>query len=161
MSAAPLLRPARPDEAARLSRIAQAAKAALGYSAELLESWRAELTIDPDLLQRQTIWVLECDGALQGFFSLHAFRGGATLSHLWVDPPAQRRGFGSMLLRKALQLAAAGRAQTLQVDAEPSAETFYRRHGLEKVGEIAAPIPGEPQRVRPQMRVVFGVGRSH
>ena len=155
MSAAPLLRPARPQEAERLSRIAQAAKAALGYSAELLESWRAELTIDPDLLQRQTVWVLECEGGVQGFFSLHAFRDSATLSHLWVDPPAQRRGFGSMLLRMALQLAAAGRAQTLQVDAEPSAETFYQRHGLQKVGEIAAPIPGQPERARPQMRIQF------
>jgi ribosomal protein S18 acetylase RimI-like enzyme len=155
VSAFPELRPARAAEAERLSVIAHAAKAALGYAPELIASWREELTIAPELLQRQTVWVLECENAVQGFFSLHAAAGGAALAHLWVDPPAQRRGFGSMLLRKALQLAAVSRLGFLQVDAEPSAEDFYRRHGLEKVGEIAAPIAGEPGRVRPQMKVRF------
>ena len=155
MSSAPELRPARADEAARLSAIAHAAKAALGYAPELIAGWGQELTIEPELLQRQTVWVVDYEGAAQGFFSIHAFAGGVTLAHLWVDPAAQRRGFGSMLLRRALQLAAMSRLAFLQVDAEPSAESFYQRHGFERVGEIAAPIPGEPERARPQMRVKF------
>lgn len=154
-AAAPELRPARAGEAARLTAIAHAAKAALGYAPELIAGWREELTIEPELLQRHTVWVLECEGTAQGFFSIHAAAGGVTLAHLWVDPAAQRRGFGSMLLRKALQLAALTRLPFLQVDAEPSAEAFYRRHGLEKVGEIEAPLPGEPGRARPQMRLRF------
>lgn len=158
MSGAPELRPARGHEAARLSEIAHAAKAALGYSAELIAGWSGELTIAPELLQRHTVWVLECEGAVQGFFAIHGAGNGAELSHLWVDPAAQRRGFGSMLLRKALQLAALGRLAFLQVDAEPNAEAFYRRHGLEKMGEIEAPIPGQPQRARPQMRYTFARG---
>jgi GNAT superfamily N-acetyltransferase len=155
VSAAPELRAARADEAARLTEIAHAAKAALGYAPELIAGWREELTIAPELLQRHTVWVLECEGAAQGFFSIHAAAGGVTLAHLWVDPVAQRRGFGGMLLRKALQLAALSRLPFLQVDAEPSAETFYQQHGLEKVGEIEAPIPGEPGRVRPQLHYRF------
>jgi GNAT superfamily N-acetyltransferase len=155
VSGAPELRPARADEAGRLSDIAQAAKAALGYAPELVAGWREELTIEPELMQRQMVWVLEYAGAAQGFFSIHAAAGGVALAHLWVDPAAQRRGFGSMLLRKALQLAALSRLPFLQVDAEPSAEAFYQRHGLEKTGEIGAPIPGEPGRVRPQMRLRF------
>jgi len=158
MRGAPELRPARGHEAARLTEIAHAAKSALGYSAELVAGWSEELTIAPDLLQRHTVWVLECEGAVQGFFAIHGAGNGAELSHLWVDPAAQRRGFGSMLLRKALQLAALSRLAFLQVDAEPSAETFYQRLGLEKVGEIEAPVPGEPQRVRPQMRYGFARG---
>ncbi|MBV8063517.1 MAG: GNAT family N-acetyltransferase [Nevskia sp.] len=155
MNGAPDLRPARAHEAARLTAIAHAAKAALGYSAELIAAWREELTIEPELLQRQTVWVLECEGAVQGFFSLHAAGRGANLAHLWVDPPAQRRGFGGMLLRTAMQLASVSRLSWLVVDAEPSAQAFYERHGLCKVGEIDAPIPGAPGRVRPQMRVDF------
>jgi len=155
VNAAPSLRPARAAEAERLSHIAHAAKAALGYSPELIEAWREELTIVPELLQRHTVWVLECEGAVQGFFSIHASAGGAALAHLWVDPPAQRRGFGGMLLRQALQLVRVSRLAFLQVDAEPSAEAFYQRHGLKKVGEVAAPIAGDERRVRPQLRVEF------
>lgn len=155
MSNAPELRPARAAEAPRLTAIAHAAKAALGYSDALIAGWREELTIAPELLQRHTVWVLECEGAVQGFFSLHAAGRGAVLSHLWVDPAAQRRGFGGMLLRKALQLAAVHRLEWLEVDAEPNAESFYVRHGLVKVGEIEAPIEGQPERVRPQMRYSF------
>jgi ribosomal protein S18 acetylase RimI-like enzyme len=155
VSGAPELRPARGDEAARLTAIAHAAKAALGYAPELIADWREELTIEPALLERHTVWVLECEGAVQGFFSLHAAGSGAVLAHLWVDPPAQRRGFGGLLLRKALQLAAVSRLDRLEVDAEPSAQAFYERHGLCRVGEIAAPIAGEPERVRPQMRLRF------
>lgn len=153
MSGAPELRPARGHEAERLSQIAFAAKQALGYSDSLMEAWREELRIEPELLQRQTVWALECEGVVQGFFSLHAAGSGAVLAHLWVDPPAQRRGFGGLLLGKALQLAAVSRLDWLEVDAEPSAQAFYERHGLRRVGEIAAPIPEQPQRVRPQMRV--------
>ncbi len=155
MNGAPLLRPARAAEAERLSAIAHAAKAALGYPPALIVAWREELTIEPELLQRHTVWVLECEGAVRGFFSIHAAGNGAVLAHLWVDPPAQRRGFGSMLLRKALQLASVNRLDWLEVDAEPNAEAFYRRHGLHKVGEIAAPIPGDERRVRPQLRCTF------
>ncbi|HZR36307.1 MAG TPA: GNAT family N-acetyltransferase [Nevskia sp.] len=152
MSGPPELRPARAGEAGRLSAIAHAAKAALGYPPPLIAAWHEELTIEPELLLRHTVWALECEGAVQGFFSIHAAGSGAVLAHLWVDPPAQRRGFGSMLLRKALQLASVSRLAWLEVDAEPSAEAFYLRHGLHKVGEIAAPIPGDEKRVRPQLR---------
>jgi hypothetical protein len=40
------LRPAQPRDAALLSCIARAAKAALGYQEQLLRAWDAELSID-------------------------------------------------------------------------------------------------------------------
>jgi hypothetical protein len=47
------LRPAQPRDAALLSSIARAAKAALGYQEQLLRAWDAELSIDAAALARQ------------------------------------------------------------------------------------------------------------
>jgi hypothetical protein len=39
----------------------------------------------------------------------------------------------------------------LAIDADPNAEAFYLAKGARRIGEIAAPIEGHPDRVRPQM----------
>ena len=55
-----------------------------------------------------------------------------------------------MLAAHALETAARGGAASVSVDGDPNAERFYLACGAERRGEIAAPIPGEPGRVRPQ-----------
>lgn len=155
MNEAVRLRPAVAEDAAELGEIALAAKRALGYSAELIEAWRSELLIDGGTIRRQPTWIALCEGVTAGFFSLHIEGPTARLEHLWVSPLRQRRGIGGMLMRQALQAASESGASAFEADAEPLAEGFYRRHGLNRVGEIAAPIPGDPWRVRPQMRCVL------
>jgi GNAT superfamily N-acetyltransferase len=63
-----------------------------------------------------------------------------------------RRGIGTALLRHALQTAAQGGADEVDVDADPNAAPFYLRRGAVHVGDLPAPIAGEPQRARPQLR---------
>ena len=155
MNQAVRLRPAVAADAARLSEIALAAKRSLGYSAELIEAWRSELVIDARTIQRQPTWVALCEEAVAGFFSLSIDGRTARLEHLWVSPDRQRHGIGGSLMRQALRLAVEAGADSLEADAEPLAEGFYRRLGLSRAGEIAAPIPGNAQRVRPQMRCVL------
>jgi hypothetical protein len=53
--------------------------------------------------------------------------------------------------RYALQLAKNQGARTMLIDADPNAEPFYLSRGAVRVGEIAAPIEGNNQRIRPQM----------
>ena len=156
MNRAVRLRPAVAADAAQLSEIALAAKHALGYSAELIEAWRPELLIDARTVLGQPTWIALCEGVAAGFFSLNIDRRKARLKHLWVSPDRQRRGIGGvLLLLRALQLAVEAGADTFEADAEPSAEGFYLRHGLSRVGEIAAPISGNARRIRPQMRCVL------
>ena len=155
MNEALRLRPAVAEDAAQLGEIALAAKRALGYSAELVEAWRPELVIDGRTIQRQSTWLALCEEIVTGFYSQSIEGPTARLEHLWVSPTWQRRGIGGLLMRQALRLASEAGAGIFEVDAEPFAEGFYRRHGLSRVGEIAAPVPGDAQRVRPQMRCVL------
>lgn len=152
MAAAVRLGPALPGQAPELSRIARAAKAALGYAPELLRAWHAELLIDAETIRRHQVRVAWCGEAIVGFFCLSCSGAEARIEHLWVDPCHQRRGIGAALLEEAVRLAAERGAAAVEADAEPSAEAFYRLQGFERVTTLAAPIPGEAARVRPQMR---------
>jgi molybdenum cofactor cytidylyltransferase len=64
------------------------------------------------------------------------------------------RGIGRALLAHALATAARGGAAEVIVDADPNAESFYLECGAIRRGEVAAPIAGQPNRVRPQLAFV-------
>ena len=74
-----------------------------------------------------------------------------TLDNLWVLPSFMNRRIGRFLLAHALKVAARSGALEVTVDADPNAESFYIACGARRRGEIAAPIPGQPDRVRPQL----------
>ena len=47
------------------------------------------------------------------------------------------------------------------VDADPHAASFYASCGARLGGAVAAPIPGEPTRMRPQFQFEFVAGAAH
>ena len=88
---------------------------------------------------------------MAGFYQQHLEASHAVLDHLWVLPAFMRRGVGGALLAHALQHARAGGAREMRIDADPHAEAFYASHGAVRVGQVSAPIEGQPHRVRPQL----------
>jgi N-acetylglutamate synthase-like GNAT family acetyltransferase len=147
------LRAARPDEHSLLSAIARQAKAHWGYAPADLAAWQLDLTVTRKSLLERTTVVAEVDGAVAGFFQQHLEGSLALLDHLWVLPALIRRGVGSALLARARHDACAGGASEIHIDADPHAEAFYVAQGAQRVGEVTAPVEGQPQRVRPQLRL--------
>lgn len=147
------IRPARDDEAAALTAIALAAKGHWGYSAADLERWRPELAIDEAMIARGTTWVAEVDGERAGVLMCTETAPEWTLDNLWVAPARTGSGIGRALLEHALCRARDAGARTMALDADPHAEGFYRRMGAERFAVVAAPLEGQPDRVRPQMRL--------
>lgn len=152
------IRKAQAGEADALSALAFEAKAQWGYPRETLESWRESLRITPAELAAKTVLVATIDGKIAGFCSLAPSRGAWELDNLWVAPGLTRRGIGRALLGQALESAFRGGAASVAVDADPHAEAFYLSCGGVKRGEVPAPIPGEPNRVRPQLEFVAPPG---
>jgi GNAT superfamily N-acetyltransferase len=141
------IRKARPEEAPLLSALAMESKAHWGYSAQVLEQWRAELTFTPaDLLQHPT-FVAEANGKVLGFYMLHT-TPSPTLEHLWIRPASLRRGVGTQLINHALG-PRGERASAVRVIADPFAAGFYEHHGGVLTGSVAAPIAGMPDRILP------------
>jgi GNAT superfamily N-acetyltransferase len=145
------IRPAQETEADLLSALIMQSKAHWGYSIEALESWRPELSITPASIRKKPVFVAIVEGEVAGCYSLAPSAVSWALDNLWVLPRFMRRGVGRALVSHALQTAARGGASEVTVDADPNAETFYLDCGAIRCGEVAAPIAGQPDRVRPQL----------
>lgn len=153
------IRRAVAEDATALSALALRAKAYWGYAEAQVEAWRTSLEVSAESVSAQPTFVAELNGLLVGFYSLAPSESSWELDNLWVAPEHIRRGFGRKLVVHALQTAAEGGAASVVVDADPNAEPFYVACGARSIGEVAAPIAGQPDRVRPQL--AFGTTRSN
>lgn len=143
------MRRAAPADAEILSAIAQAAKRHWGYPEPWLEAWRADLTFTPEQIADRDIFVIEAAGDIAGFYAVIPGAPRWTLDHLWVHPAHMGQGLGRQLVEHALARARAADALGLDIEADPNAESFYRRLGGRRVGEVAAPVPGAAERRLP------------
>ena len=142
------IRRALKSEAGLLSDLARKSKAHWGYPADVLEQWRTELTLSPREISAHPTFVVTIGENVAGFYSLPSAEPW-TLNHFWVSPEYMHRGVGRSLLAHALATARAHGASKVGIDADPNAEGFYVRCGAFRTGEVSAPIPGQPARVRP------------
>lgn len=147
------IRPALPHEAESLTRIVMAAKAHWGYSAAQLDAFRPALEVPPGQLASEPAFVLETDGRAVGFYSLRFIDGRCELDNLWVLPAEMGHGHGRALVAHARRVARTLGVRELHIDADPHAESFYVHCGAVAIGTVAAPIEGQPGRVRPQLRL--------
>jgi len=145
------IRPAQGDEAEALSALALKAKAYWGYPVDAIELWRRDLTVSTHTIASRPTFLAVLADEIVGFYSLSPSHHSWALDHLWVLPLLMDRGVGRALMAHALETAARGGASAVTVDADPNAESFYLACGAERYGEVPAPIPGEPKRVRPQL----------
>ena len=145
------IRPALASEAGLLGDIAYQSKAHWGYRAADLARWRDELIVAPGSIESCPTWVARIDDRPVGFAMLEKGSAQWALEHLWVLPDAMHRGAGRALLLQAVRVAGEHGALALSIDADPNAERFYLASGAHRVGAIAAPVDGRPDRVRPQL----------
>ena len=147
------IRSAVPDEHEALSRLAYAAKAYWVYSSDQLSIWKSELTFKPETISAWPTWVAEIDAMPVGVVQLNPTVDPCELESLWVHPMAMGRGIGKALLRQALDAARQLGRSEVAIDSDPNAESFYLSCGAVRVGEVPAPIVGQPGRIRPQLRL--------
>lgn len=148
------IRPAVESEASALSDLVMRAKSHWGYSPEALGRWRPDLAISPTDLRERPTFVAMAGAEIVGFYSLCTSGTAWELDNLWVLPKFMHQGIGRALLAHALATAARGGASEVTVDADPNAESFYLECGAIRRGDVPAPIPGQPKRVRPQLAFV-------
>jgi len=145
------IRRALESEASALSALALEAKQYWPYSPEDIERWRPLLAVTAADIAANPTFVAELDGAVVGFYLLVPEAKAWVLEHLWVSPAVARRGIGKALVTHAVTTARRAGASSIVIDADPNAEPFYVACGGVREGVIAAPIEGNPARVRPQL----------
>lgn len=147
------IRRARPEEAALLSDLIYRSKAHWGYEPALLEFWRPQLTLAPETIARDPIYVAEEVGTGRILGVVHYYPlsdDEVYLDDLFVEPVAMRQGVGTLLWRFCVEQARALGARSIVFGADPHARPFYERQGAVVTGWRETPeVPG---RARPRMR---------
>lgn len=145
------VRSARPTEGEELSALAASAKALWGYSPQQLALWSSELRISRESIISEPTFVAEEHARPVGVAQLDTKAVPWAVECLWVHPSSVGRGVGTLLVRHLLSYARASGQSALRVDSDPNAEAFYLHLGARRVGEVAAPVEGQPSRTRPQL----------
>ncbi len=144
------IRHAEPEQAAGLTEIAFAAKRHWGYPESWIESWREDLTITSEFIERHEVYAAIEHDALAGFYALVTSEGKTELDHLWVLPELIGKGIGRQLLNHALDRAASVGVTVIEIVSDPNAEGFYLKAGAAKIGEVISEIEGKA-RILPRL----------
>jgi ribosomal protein S18 acetylase RimI-like enzyme len=121
-----MIRRATPDDAPAVSEVFVRARDEMGYLPRIMDEHRPLL--GGWFIDRDEIWVDDQDGIVVGFVGLN----GDTMTHIYVDPPAQNRAVGRALLDHAKTL----RPDVLRLwvfQKNAGARRFYERHGFRLV----------------------------
>lgn len=132
-----------------LSEIAHQAKRHWGYADALIAAWSPGLTLDERSLVEMHVAVADVSGTPEGFCAIVPGRHRFQLEHLWVHPRSMGSGLGRTLFEYAAGFARSQGAEMLVIESDPNAEPFYLRMGAVRVGSIAAPVGGMPDRILP------------
>lgn len=135
-------RPARPSDAAEMTRLALQAKAHWDYPEEWLQAWRPELTVSSGYIERRWARVAELDGQVIGFTAVSQRNGRCELDHLWVAPDAHGQGIGRELFNLAWK-EARGRGLPLLVESDPYAAGFYEALDGRRIGIVVSSVLGQ------------------
>lgn len=146
------IRRAQPNEAATLTEIAHAAKRHWGYPESWVEQWKNDLTITPDFIAENEVYVAVAGKEIAGCGALVLSDSMAELEHMWIRPEHMGTGVGRALFQQIVERATTLSAETLELSADPNAQGFYEHMGAKRIGEVRSEIEGQP-RVLPRMSV--------
>ena len=134
------LRKAKPGDTTRLTEIAFAAKQTWNYPDEYMKQWKDELTITEDYLKENEVVVAEYRKKVIGFYSIVTLQAdkdfgnvpverGFWMDHLFIDPHYQKKGIGSLMVKRALDYCNENWIDVLKIFVDPNATGFYEKMG--------------------------------
>ncbi len=146
------IRPAQTGEAESLTQIAHDAKRHWGYPEHWLKAWQDDLTILPDFVDRNPVYVAEIEGKVVGFYALILGNDKGELDHLWVAPSHIGTGVGKELFLHAMQTAAKRNLGEVEILSDPNAEGFYQKMGAHRIAEDVSELDGQ-KRTLPRLTI--------
>lgn len=146
------IRKANREDAAALTEIAHEAKRYWGYPEHWIKHWQADLTILPQFVADNEVFVAEEDAEVIGFYALVVSENAAELEHMWVRPAHIGTGVGKQLFYHAMERAAKKKVREVGISSDPNAESFYLKMGATRTGVVTSEIDGQP-RILPRLTV--------
>lgn len=142
-----IIRPAAPDDALALTRLAHAAKRHWGYPEAWVAAWRDALTLTPAYLAKHRVCAGRVGDELAAFYALEDEDGAWNLGHFWVEPRWMGRGIGRWMFYDCMRRLRDLRPGVLRIASDPHAEGFYLKMGCRRVGAVPADVGGTPRQL--------------
>jgi len=140
---------AQSGDSQRLTQIARAAKARWGYPEAWLIAWQPLLSVTPEYVKRQLVFVGDRGDETVGFYVLEPRGDYWSLEHFWVDPRWHGHGVGRRMFSDAIDRIRSVRPGVMVIEADPYAAGFYARMGARPTGTVPAPVEGDFDRTLP------------
>ena len=122
-----MILPAEIIDGKLLTELALTSKAFWGYNADLVESWRNDLTVTSEMIIERMVFNFFQDEKLAGFYMLNPPKENhIELEMLFVLPDFIGKGIGKKLLLHAVEKAKKLNAISMTLLADPNAEKFYK-----------------------------------
>ncbi len=148
-----MIRPAQIEEAEILTEISFSCKRYWKYPEEYYCIWDGELTISPDYISSNDVWVYEIGLEILAYYSLVALaeeikvvglalERGHWLEHMFVRPTHIGFGLGSELFVHLSDRCSKKKIKRLNILADPNARGFYQKMGCSYVQEFPSTIVG-------------------
>ncbi|MCG1036207.1 GNAT family N-acetyltransferase [Polaribacter sargassicola] len=129
------------SDAENLTDIALKSKAYWGYSSELIEGWRSDLTVTPKTIQTCNVYKILADKMAVGFYVLNNPKDDLIkLEMLFVLPLFIGKGKGKKLLTHAVEKAIETKVKTIELIADPNAIPFYKSQGFLEKSKVGSAI---------------------
>jgi GNAT superfamily N-acetyltransferase len=141
------------NESDILTSISFAAKRYWNYPEEYFDVWKEELTITPDYIKQNQVYVAKIDGKAVGFASLVEVKDdfqvgellitkGFWLDHIFVHPDYIGKRVGSNLISFVKKSCRKKNISYLHILSDPNAKGFYNTIGAEYIKEVPSSIQG-------------------
>ncbi len=138
-----------------LTELTLRSKAYWGYDAAFMAEVQQNLTITPEYIDSNPVFVLEDAAQVMGFYSLKALAtpNEVELDFLFIEPTGIGTGYGKQLWQHAVHTARQAGFQTILIEAEPQALKFYTKMGAVWAATKPSPVANLfPGRVLPVLR---------
>lgn len=156
-----MIRPAKQEEAEILTKISFESKGYWDYPPEYFEIWDNELTINPEYMENNKVFVYELDGCIVGYYSIVELpedievsgikiEKGFWLEHMFLQPMHIGKGIGSRMFHHMRKKCKAEGINKLGILADPNSKGFYEKMGCEYLGEFSSTIKN---RTTPYLRL--------
>ncbi len=136
------IRFAKPDEATQLTRIAFAAKRYWGYPETDIALWQDDLTITPEFIDQNDVFVAIQNNTVAGFCALSNGDSVREVEHFWIDPQYIGKGIGRKWFQHIRQAMEVAKIAKLRITSDPNAVGFYKKMGAKVIDRAASTPPG-------------------
>ncbi|MDQ7096703.1 GNAT family N-acetyltransferase [Desulfosporosinus sp. PR] len=147
------IRQAKPAESAVLTSLSFASKRYWNYPEAYFAVWEKELTIAPEYIHNNIVYVAEIKGNISGYLSIVEVkedfwagsvfvRKGLWLEHIFILPELIGKGIGSHLMAFALDICRKRAIDRLLIFSDPNAKGFYDKLGARFIEDSPSSIEG-------------------